>query len=346
MARLFTYIMIPVMMFATNCSLLGLEEEDDDNSLLLLAGLVLLSNSSCSGDVLKSSTFRTLRGASQVSCTLSDGSTGTCCQLTFASNTVTDNGPFCPANATSPATNAGMGIYNGATTPGMHELSLAFLNNMEADGSDIVNGASAVRIQDPGNPAGNNNPAFIYCLQASANDNLNLTFTIPMTPKDAASVDTISSVELIGVSLDGAPINGAPPTVSGNSGNLPALDSCGGHHDPSGYYHWHFVPESINAVHAANTGGGANFGTNALSCTNITQNTSALIGFAKDGYPMYASKDTGGATPTGLESCNGHTGVTTEFPNGIYHYHASATGIPNLPTCVKGVSVTNNFTAR
>ena len=74
--------------------------------------------------------------------------------------------------------------------------------------------------------------------------------------------------------------------------------------------------------------------------------TSALIGFAKDGYPMYASKDTGGATPTGLDSCNGHTGVTTEFPNGIYHYHASATGIPNLPTCVKGVSVTNNFTAR
>ena len=36
-----------------------------------------------------------------------------------------------------------------------------------------------------------------------------------------------------------------------------------------------------------------------------------------------------------LDECNGRTGVTPEFPNGIYHYFATDT-YPYLPRCVKG----------
>ena len=36
-----------------------------------------------------------------------------------------------------------------------------------------------------------------------------------------------------------------------------------------------------------------------------------------------------------LDECNGRTGVTPEFPKGIYHYYATDT-FPHLQRCVKG----------
>lgn len=60
---------------------------------------------------------------------------------------------------------------------------------------------------------------------------------------------------------------------------------------------------------------------------------------ATDTYPLgsftqdwqYIAGSTGD-----LDECNGRTGVTPEFPNGIYHYFATET-FPFVPRCVKGV---------
>jgi hypothetical protein len=103
-----------------------------------------------------------------------------------------------------------------------------------------------------------------------------------------------------------------------------------------------------------------------------------LIGWAADGFPIYARYGYGVATdaasalkvlkssyrlkavpdakrpstallPMGtftqdyeyvaglgdLDECNGRTGVTPEFPKGIYHYVATDT-FPYLQRCVKG----------
>ncbi len=38
-----------------------------------------------------------------------------------------------------------------------------------------------------------------------------------------------------------------------------------------------------------------------------------------------------------LDQCNGRTGVTPEFPNGIYHYLITAT-FPFVHRCVKGTA--------
>jgi YHYH protein/Fibronectin type III domain len=107
-------------------------------------------------------------------------------------------------------------------------------------------------------------------------------------------------------------------------------------------------------------------------------NTMTLIGWAADGFPIYArygysaANDAGSALkvmtgsyqtvttvpdnrppvetyPLGtfvqdweyvagagdLDECNGRTGVTPEFPGGIYHYYATDT-YPFLQRCVKG----------
>lgn len=269
-----------------------------------------------------------------VNCQLENGQQSQCYQLKFISNPVPDDGPYCP---TTISDTGGFGVYDGATNPGFQLMTASLFNAMENDGYDIVDNSGNVRIDDfSGGPP---NPNFAYCLDAQADDFLQLTFLIPANPVNLNTPNTITNVELIGVSLDGAPMNGDPPSVTtgpmGN-GNIPALDRCGGHHDPAGYYHMHFIPENMNEVLT-------NVGITTVSCTDMVQSSSALSGFAKDGYPIYSSHDSNGQIPSDLDQCNGHTSATPEYPSGVYHYHASTNQTPNMPPCLKGAAANNNF---
>jgi hypothetical protein len=269
---------------------------------------------------------------------LEDGTTAECFRLTFSSNPV-PSGPFCPTTIDDVA---GLGFYDGDTNPGFRVFSKALLDDIEADGYDMVNDDGTVNVDyfNGGMP----DPSYSYCLEAAANDDLKLVFIIPAEPKLGTSNNDIAEVELIGLSLDGVSYNGDPPSAvngpmmggpggSGDQINFPSLDPCGGHHDPAGYYHWHFVPEVMNKVLEAN-------GISEVSCTNIEQTTGIqLAGFAKDGFPIYAYAD----EPTDLDDCGGRTATTNEFPDGAYHYVASTTIASNVPKCLKGVAAQNAF---
>jgi hypothetical protein len=137
-------------------------------------------------------------------------------------------------------------------------------------------------------------------------------------------------------------------------------DSNNAHVQPDGTYHYHGMPEGL------------------ITKLGGTSATMTLIGWAADGFPVYARyghtvagdstsplkvmtgsyqtvttvSATRPATSTyalgtfrqdweyvagsgDLDECNGRTGVTPEFPNGIYHYYATDT-YPFLQRCVKG----------
>ncbi|PNW26537.1 YHYH protein [Formosa algae] len=267
-----------------------------------------------------------------VTATLEDGTSAECFQLTFSSNPV-ENGPYCPETIEDIG---GLGIYDGDTNPGFQVMKAELFNAMEADGYDIIDDEGNINIDDF--VSGAVDADLSYCLEAAPDNELELTFLIPATPKLASSNNDIDTIELVGVSLDGVPINGDPPSVVNPgrevAGNIPSLDPCGGHHDPAGYYHWHFIPESMNQVLDAN-------GITDVSCTLIEQVTDTkLIGFAKDGFPIYAYA----VEPDDLDDCGGRTAETTEFPEGTYHYVASNTDAPNVPKCLKGVAANNSFT--
>ena len=127
------------------------------------------------------------------------------------------------------------------------------------------------------------------------------------------------------MALDGVTIFGDAPSVA-DRGGLPALDACGGHVDPSGYYHWHFGAESIqtNLDEA-----GAD-----VTCS-VDQDAEALIGFAYDGYGIYGPEEDR-AIPDDLDACSGHVSETAEF-GATYHYHLTYDS-PNLPTCRVGAT--------
>jgi hypothetical protein len=157
----------------------------------------------------------------------------------------------------------------------------------------------------------------------------------------------------------GAPVGSWTMEALGQSSFKFGTDMNNAHVQPDGVYHYHGVPEGI--VAKFNKG------------KNMT-----LIGWAADGFPIYARYGYSAATdansaikvmtpsfrlkaspdvnrpatsifPMGaftqdyefvaglgdLDECNGRSGVTPEFPSGIYHYFATDT-FPYLQRCVKG----------
>ncbi len=145
----------------------------------------------------------------------------------------------------------------------------------------------------------------------------NYDFSIPLTPTKAATA-TATNMGTIGVMISGAslfnPYEGDGVTVATQSNfsvkgtggtDVWFLDSCSGHPTPMmGMYHYHALPKCVTATVDGSTG------------------PSHIIGIAFDGYPIYGNRDISGTVvpAAALDTCNGITSATPEFPNGVYHY--------------------------
>ena len=95
----------------------------------------------------------------------------------------------------------------------------------------------------------------------------------------------------------------APNTIL--SSEIVSFDQYWGHPQTSGMYHYHVEP---------------------LYLTTVKATKSSLLGFLLDGFPVYGPQEEDGATVTTsmLDAYHGHTHVTVDYPNGIYHYHFTA----------------------
>jgi hypothetical protein len=146
-------------------------------------------------------------------------------------------------------------------------------------------------------------------------------------------------------------------------GNTPfkfGTDSNNAHVQPGGAYHYHGMPEGFVALQ----GGGPTkmtligwaadgFPIYARYGYTVANDTASAIKVIKGSYRFKAKPDSNrppvSTYPMGtfvqdyeyvaglgdLDECNGRTGVTPEFPQGIYHYYATDT-YPYLQRCVRG----------
>ena len=136
-------------------------------------------------------------------------------------------------------------------------------------------------------------------------------------------------------------------------------DSNNAHVQPQGTYHYHGIPEGF--VTKLNKGTGmtligwavdgfpiyARYGytlatdaSSVLKKMSSSYRTKASPDANRPATTLYAmgtfTQDYEYVTDSGdLDECNGRTGVTPEFPNGIYHYYATDT-FPYLQRCMKG----------
>lgn len=140
-----------------------------------------------------------------------------------------------------------------------------------------------------------------------------LTLRVPASPTLASSASD-TPMGPIGMAVNGVPLfNQYAAGRSPLGAEIVSFDRYDGHPQQTGQYHYHLEPYWLTDKNGA----------------------AGLIGVLLDGFPVYGTKETTGAAPSGLDTCNGHTHATTEFPSGIYHYHVTAT-TPYISGCYKG----------
>lgn len=152
-----------------------------------------------------------------------------------------------------------------------------------------------------------------------------VTFTIPLQPTWSDEV-TETGLGTIGLAISGAvyfnPYEGDGVSVALDNnfdvGGIPFLDPCSGHPLPDEtQYHYHGVPYCITDE------------------VDTPGEHSVIIGVLLDGYPVYGPLGEDGDAAADLDECNGHDGITPEFPDGIYHYHITEVS-PYIMSCYHG----------
>jgi hypothetical protein len=262
-----------------------------------------------------------------VDCTLTNGEAAQCARLVLKYKPDNlDIGPFCPTTLDEVG---GIWDWDGENA-GLYRLDGAFWRMLDSVGYSFFDPDGAVHVADPAVA----DPTVDHaCITVGVDDSVEMTVLLPMIPQMADSPTELRVAAKVGVALDGVPIFSAAPSVE-RTGHLPALDTCGGHVDPGGWYHWHATSTDIETVYAAQA---------VDADCGLAQSAAAQFAYAFDGHAMFGSTEADGSAPLGLDACNGHTGPTAAHPEGEYHYHAT-TEFPNLPACLTGVQAEDNFT--
>lgn len=130
------------------------------------------------------------------------------------------------------------------------------------------------------------------------------TFRIPLNPEEA-NTHTATSGGPMGVSLNGVPFfNQYAAMQAPLTGEINSFDQYGGHPAQNGDYHYHIEPVYLTGQ----------------------EGDDALLGFLLDGFPVYGPYENGlPVDDSGLDVYHGHSHATADYPDGIYHYHVTAT---------------------
>ncbi len=131
----------------------------------------------------------------------------------------------------------------------------------------------------------------------------NIVFSIPLKPEEAA-IKEPTPMGPIGISRNGVVFfnqyaaGGSPLTNEINS-----FDQYLGHPTGRDQYHYHIEPTFLTQTYGED----------------------AFLGLLSDGFPVYGPLENGAViTNSDLDIYHGHTGVTKDFPEGIYHYHITS----------------------
>jgi YHYH protein len=180
---------------------------------------------------------------------------------------------------------------------------------------------SFIEVESNGIP---NHPTGAYPNEHNPNRILpqNYNFHIPLKPQFAESTTKLPFGP-IGVAVNGIPFYN-PYNAEGRDAvfgaNAEIFDSCCGHPDPMGRYHYHKYPVCLNTPFHDQVGV-----------------HSPLIGWAFDGFAVYGPKGEDGRPPNDLDQCNGHVDSIRG-----YHYHVT-NGFPYILGAYRGVVQLTNF---
>ncbi|HCM05892.1 MAG TPA: hypothetical protein DIC30_07770 [Oceanospirillales bacterium] len=276
-----------------------------------------------------------LESLETVECTLSNGETSTCYEITIKGFPADRDevGPYCPETISTTAENSGKWFDNGI----LHDADGEFISNLatfynddnwqlfdantdEVYVTDTQAKCEAAAVVDVAEEYNN------YCVECDINyysevegEGLHSTVLIPTTPILSSEASDIGAGG-VGVAFNGVVLDAAAPAeVILEAYTIAAFDDCVGHVNPFAGYHYH----------------GANHGDG--SCPGVdfeSDGHAGAFGYALDGFAVYSMLDENGEEEDDLDECRGHSDDTRG-----YHYHTAGPGENSFIGCFTGVIV-------
>jgi len=130
-----------------------------------------------------------------------------------------------------------------------------------------------------------------------------ITLRIPLKPSQASTHEG-TPLGPIGISVNGVVLfNQYAGPNQPLTGEIDSFDQYNGHPQQSGQYHYHVEPLYLTSLNGKGS----------------------LIGWLLDGFPVYGPQENGqNVSSADLDQYHGHSHTTSEYPNGIYHYHITS----------------------
>lgn len=172
-------------------------------------------------------------------------------------------------------------------------------------------------------PIQSTDAAYAYDRNPNSIKAQSLTVSLPATPTLLSTPECMGGES--GVMLSGIPLFNGFDAGSRDAAAHELQDSCSGHPQVSGMYHYHSYSKCLTDKTAANE-------------------HSALVGYALDGFGIYGLKSEGGqeVSTADLDECHGHSheivwdGKTVT----MYHYHMTQ-DFPYSVSCFRGKKAVN-----
>ena len=176
-------------------------------------------------------------------------------------------------------------------------------------------------------PVSPNDPAYQIDRNPNSIREQNVTFSIPANPVLAAQPSCVPGA--VGILLTGSVLFNSLDAPGRDAVAHEVQDSCQGHPQQSGVYHYHSV-------------------TTCMDDKRLPDGHSALVGYALDGFGIFGRYGEKGEllSSSDLDECHGHTHLIPW--NGkmvmMYHYHATW-DFPYTIGCMKGMVSQENVRA-
>lgn len=259
-----------------------------------------------------------------VSCTLSNGEESTCFSIPIGGSPADhDVGPFCPRNIADGPDVSGLWIESGAVYdadgPFIADLAEFYgdpgwqLYDPETGDIRVTETVEACEAAaQPDVPEEYNN----YCVECSLEElggGVEQTFLIPQFPVLRETPAEIGGMNKVGLALNGVTMDPpAPVDAILSAYTIAAFDDCGGHVNPFAGYHYHAATGCPRQI--AQDDGHA-----------------PRIGYALDGFAIYAMTDADGQESDDLDACRGHYDDIRG-----YHYQVASPGENMFIGCYAG----------
>lgn len=167
-------------------------------------------------------------------------------------------------------------------------------------------------------PVAADDPAAAYDRNPNSITTQTLSFRVPAVPVMASTATCVGGE--VGVAINGIPIFNAFDAGGRDAGAWEVQDSCQGHPQGQGLYHYHSISDCLDTPGV---------------------NPSPLVGYAFDGFGIYGSRDASGNQihESDLDECHGITSEVVWDGQTVTMYHYVATHeFPYTVGCFRGTA--------